>query len=105
MCSSDLGVLRTATIFFYLANEGLSIVENAARIGLPVPDKLRDALATIIQHPARGRHVYDGPLATDHVDDPPPIPPGDSDSPESTQPPRSTAGGFLVPDNHPKETP
>ena len=99
------GVLRTATIFFYLANEGLSIVENAARIGLPVPDKLRDALATIIQHPARGRHVYDGPLATDHVDDPPPIPPGDSDSPESTQPPRSTAGGFLVPDNHPKETP
>ena len=99
------GVLRTTTIFFYLANEGMSIVENAARIGLPVPDKLRDALATITQHPARGRHVYDGPLATDHVDDPPAIPPRNSDTPESIQPPRSSAGGFLVPNNTSKETP
>lgn len=36
--------LRTAVIFYYLANEGLSIVENAARLGLPVPDKLKAAL-------------------------------------------------------------
>lgn len=36
--------LRTAVIFYYLANEGLSIVENAARLGLPVPDKLKTAL-------------------------------------------------------------
>lgn len=36
--------LRTAVIFYYLANEGLSIVENAARLGLPVPPKLKDAL-------------------------------------------------------------
>lgn len=36
--------LRTAVIFYYLANEGLSIVENAARLGLPVPDKLKIAL-------------------------------------------------------------
>lgn len=36
--------LRTAIIFYYLANEGLSIVENAVRLGLPVPDKLRSAL-------------------------------------------------------------
>ena len=40
-------VLRTATIFFYLANEGLSILENAAHLGLPVPDKLKDALAQL----------------------------------------------------------
>ena len=33
-------MLRTAVIFFYCANEGISIVENAAQIGLPVPDKL-----------------------------------------------------------------
>ena len=37
-------VLRTAVIFFYCANEGISIVENAARIGLPVPEKLTDVM-------------------------------------------------------------
>ena len=33
--------IRTAVIFFYLSNEGLSIMENAARVGLPIPEKLR----------------------------------------------------------------
>lgn len=37
-------VLRSAVIFFYCANEGISIVENAARIGLPVPEKLTDVM-------------------------------------------------------------
>lgn len=37
-------VLRTAVIFFYCANEGISIVENAARIGLPVPEKLTEVM-------------------------------------------------------------
>lgn len=37
-------VLRTAVIFFYISNEGISIVENASRIGLPVPKKLTDVL-------------------------------------------------------------
>ncbi len=37
-------MLRTAVIFFYCANEGISIVENAARIGLPVPEKLTDVM-------------------------------------------------------------
>ena len=36
--------LRTATILFYLSNEGLSIVENAARMGLSIPDRLQEAL-------------------------------------------------------------
>ena len=36
--------LRTAVIFFYLSNEGLSIVENVAILGLPVPKKLLNAL-------------------------------------------------------------
>lgn len=35
---------RTMVIFFYLANEGLSITENAARLGLPVPQKLKAVL-------------------------------------------------------------
>lgn len=40
-------VLRTAVIFFYLSNEGVSLLENAARIGLPVPEKLRDILTQL----------------------------------------------------------
>lgn len=38
------GVLRTAVIFFYLSNEGVSILENSAHLGLPVPEKLKDVL-------------------------------------------------------------
>ena len=37
-------VLRTAVIFFYISNEGVSIVENAAHLGLPIPEKLRNVL-------------------------------------------------------------
>lgn len=40
-------VLRTAVIFFYLSNEGISIMENASRIGLPVPQRLKDVLAQL----------------------------------------------------------
>lgn len=32
--------IRTAVICFYVANEGISIIENAAKIGLPIPEKL-----------------------------------------------------------------
>lgn len=38
------GVLRTAVIFFYLSNEGVSIMENTAHLGLPIPEKLKDIL-------------------------------------------------------------
>ena len=37
-------VLRTAVIFFYLSNEGVSLLENAAHLGLPIPEKLKDIL-------------------------------------------------------------
>jgi toxin secretion/phage lysis holin len=40
----DGSVLRTAVIFFYISNEGISILENAGRIGLPIPEKLKDIL-------------------------------------------------------------
>lgn len=36
--------IRTAVIFFYLSNEGLSVLENSAVIGLPVPEKLKEML-------------------------------------------------------------
>ena len=41
---SQPGVLRTAIIFFYLSNEGLSLVENSAHLGLPIPEKLKAVL-------------------------------------------------------------
>jgi len=38
------GVLRTAVIFFYISNEGVSLLENSAHLGLPIPAKLKDVL-------------------------------------------------------------
>lgn len=43
----DGGVLRTAVIFFYCSNEGVSLLENAAHLGLPVPQKLKEVLAQL----------------------------------------------------------
>lgn len=37
-------VIRTAVVFFYLSNEGISILENTGKIGLPIPEKLKKAL-------------------------------------------------------------
>ena len=37
-------ILRTAVIFFYISNEGVSLLENAAYLGLPVPEKLKAVL-------------------------------------------------------------
>ena len=37
-------VLRTAVIFFYISNEGVSLLENAAYLGLPVPEKIKTVL-------------------------------------------------------------
>lgn len=43
----DGSVLRTAVIFFYISNEGISIIENAGRIGLPIPAKLKAILVQL----------------------------------------------------------
>lgn len=40
-------VVRTAVIFFYASNEGISILENSAKLGLPIPEKLRAVLNQI----------------------------------------------------------
>lgn len=40
----QVGVLRTAVIFFYISNEGLSLIENSAHLGLPIPNKLKEVL-------------------------------------------------------------
>lgn len=40
-------ILRTAVIFFYLSNEGVSLLENAGHLGLPIPEKLKEILAQL----------------------------------------------------------
>ena len=42
-------MIRTAVIFFYVANEGLSILENCASLSLPIPEVLKKALAKITE--------------------------------------------------------
>ena len=39
--------IRTAVIFFYISNEGISILENSANIGLPIPEKLKEILVQL----------------------------------------------------------
>lgn len=47
-------VLRTAIIFFYISNEGVSLLENAGHIGLPIPTKLKDVLAQLHDRSEKG---------------------------------------------------
>ena len=49
-------VLRTAIIFFYISNEGVSLLENAAHLGLPVPEKLKVVLKQL--HDKSDKHSY-----------------------------------------------
>ena len=51
------GVLRTAVIFFFLANDGLSILENAAYLGLPIPDALKEVLEQLHDRDAKNGEV------------------------------------------------
>lgn len=46
-------VLRTAVIFFYISNEGVSILENVARLGLPVPEKIKVVLEQLHDRSAK----------------------------------------------------
>lgn len=54
-------MLRSAVICFYLSNEGVSLLENAARIGLPIPEKLKEILAQLHDRGGgKGGHPDDG---------------------------------------------
>ncbi len=39
--------LRSAVVCFYLSNEGISLLENAGRLGLPIPEKLKEMLTQL----------------------------------------------------------
>ena len=47
-------VLRTAIIFFYISNEGVSLMENASHLGMPIPMKLKDVLAQLHNRAEKG---------------------------------------------------
>ncbi|AOR22739.1 phage holin family protein [Clostridium taeniosporum] len=46
--------IRTAVIFFYISNEGISILENTAKIGLPIPEKLKNILEQLKEDKKNG---------------------------------------------------
>lgn len=51
-------VLRTAVIFFYLSNEGISLLENAGHLGLPIPKKLK-AILEQLHDRSEEENIYD----------------------------------------------
>ena len=53
-------VLRTAIIFFYISNEGVSLVENAAYLGLPIPSKLHKVLEQLHDRSEKEDEKKDG---------------------------------------------
>ena len=44
LMSNEAYIFRTLVCYFYIANEGISLIENAASLGLPVPEKLKEIL-------------------------------------------------------------
>lgn len=51
--------LRGVVICFYMSNEGLSLLENAAHVGLPIPDKLKDILAQLHDRDKKDKDTTD----------------------------------------------
>lgn len=47
MINSGTWVFRTLVCYFYIANEGISLLENISNLGVPIPSKLKDALAQL----------------------------------------------------------
>lgn len=47
LMNNETWVFRTLVCYFYIANEGISLLENCAQMGLPIPEKLKDALVQL----------------------------------------------------------
>ena len=48
-------VLRTAVIFFYISNEGVSLLENTGHLGLPIPEKIKTVLEQLHDRAENGK--------------------------------------------------
>ena len=53
-------VLRTAVIFFYISNEGVSLLENAGHLGLPIPEKIKTVLEQLHDRAENGKEGNEG---------------------------------------------
>ena len=62
-------VLRGAVICFYLSNEGLSLLENAAYLGLPIPEKLKNILAQLHERDKKESTPQDTDTKEDTTDE------------------------------------
>lgn len=45
--TGESGAIRTLVIYYFVANEGLSIIENLAQAGVPIPKVIKDALKAL----------------------------------------------------------
>ena len=45
--TGESGAIRTLVIYYFVANEGLSILENAGKAGLPIPHSIKEALQAL----------------------------------------------------------
>ena len=45
--TGESGAIRTLVIYYFVANEGLSVLENLAQAGLPIPDSIKKALKAL----------------------------------------------------------
>lgn len=54
--TGESGVIRTMVIYYFVANEGLSVLENFAEAGLPIPQFIRDALLNL-QKDKNGKQI------------------------------------------------
>lgn len=52
--TGESGAVRTLVIYYFVANEGLSIVENLGEAGLPIPDVIKKALKSL-KNEAKGK--------------------------------------------------
>jgi toxin secretion/phage lysis holin len=60
--TGESGAVRTLVIYYFVANEGLSIVENLGEAGLPIPDVIKKALKSL-KNEAKGKK-YDKKLSS-----------------------------------------
>ena len=61
------GIIRQASIWFYIGMEGISIMENAARIGVPIPEKIKDALLQIKDGGKKSTTIVETVVSTEIV--------------------------------------
>lgn len=45
--TGETGMVRTLVIYYFVANEGLSVIENLGEAGLPIPDVIKKALKSL----------------------------------------------------------